>query len=187
MPITITSDRIILKDNLGVTKFDTNEGLFVCTNFKAGSIELEAVSANATSFNRSNVDTTNNHLVATGVSTSATHILGLYRSNWSVSANWEAGVSAQQVGGGRWRSCNATAIDMIVKHSSSHQAGAPTASQPNYWQGFTLYTFYLSGGNIYCKERIMLQSWVASSGSTNYTLTKNAGTLDFRLYVGLFK
>lgn len=183
MPVTITPDRIRLTDASGTVKFDTDEGLFTCTDFRSGTFALSQAQSIATSFTRSNVDATTTHTLESGINANATHILGLFRSNWSISSSW--GGVAQRVGGTNWRSANATAMDMVVKHSSSHRASA-NAAEPAYWQGFSLYTFFLDGTQIKCKERIMLQSYVAASGSTEYTLTKNAGSIDYRLYCGLF-
>tara|TARA_R110000868_G_scaffold270726_2_gene530175 strand:+ start:12804 stop:13364 length:561 start_codon:yes stop_codon:yes gene_type:complete len=185
MPITITSDRIQLKNSSGTIKFDTNEDLYHATNFVSGSFSLSAVTASATSFGRTNIDQTNTHTLATGINSSATHVLGLYKGSWTVTSSF-AGTLA--LANASWKNANATGVDMIFRHLCHHSTANPgqTSASPQTFQGFSLYTFYISGTSLLCKERIVLQSYTASTGSTAYTITRGAGTIDYRIYCGLF-
>lgn len=189
MGVTITADRIRLTDSSGVVKFDTSEGLFTCTNFVSGSYARGSVTASATSFGRTNVDQTNTLTIATGLHTSANIVLGLVRTNWSGSSS---GVNFNQMTTG-WRNANATMVDMISFHTSHH--GHNTAGGINnggaiadalWLQGLSFYTFRVASGTLYMDERIVLQAYVHSSGSTTYSITRGAGNVDYRLYVGAF-
>ena len=196
MGVTITSDRIRLTAPGGAVKFDTNEELFTATNFVSGSMSLPTKSTSSNSLGGIPVNETNTYTLATGLNSNATTVLGLVRTNWSASGSgWAISGSTRtypgtQVGGTRWRNANASIVDIALFHRCHHSevgfVGVDFPSDPLYLQGISVYTLSVSGGVLSLEEEIQLQAFTPNVGGGTYTMVRGAGTLDYRVYCGLF-
>lgn len=182
MAVIISPDRIALTEPSGAIRFDTDQRMFTATDFISGSWARPSTTATATSFGRTNVDTTVVQTLATGLHASADTVFGMIRTNWPVTTT---NLQAEHIGGTAWRNCNGSIVDVLSCHISHWREGGAVTT-PKFEQAFSIYTMYIEAGALKVSERVIMQSMVASSGSTLYSIGRAAGSLDYRVYCGFF-
>jgi hypothetical protein len=168
----------------GTIKFDSDDGLFhgtdIVNDTTYGTIALSSYQAQTTNTSGTMtypalVDAQTDQLVAS-VSASATHLVGFMRTAWS---------SGSPEFDGIWRDASGTQID---SWDGLNTSAAPGVSDPDYhfYMGsMSLLTFYVTGGQLRFRERIVLRADNPPTGRTN-TQTRPAITVYYRLLAGFF-
>lgn len=162
----------------GTIRFDSNEGLFHGTNYVAGSFVLSSYQARTTESAGTQlltalVDTTTDQVVS-AVDAGASYCVGFMRTAWP---------SGSPEFDGIWRDASGTHVD---SWDALDVRAAPDANDWNYYMGaISLMTFYVSGGNLRFKERIILRADNAVPGTTEI-LTRPAVTVHYRILAGYF-
>ena len=172
--LEIGAGRIAVRDTDGTVTFDTDEKLFIVTDFVSGSLGLSAQTAHNNNFNDTpfiNLDT--NHAIS-AINASADTVRGAF------SVTTSGGAQGLHALG--WFNATGTYIHYLGDINGA--LGNPT--------GFALvaqlaaYTFQASGGFLTMNERVRLKSkWSTSPGVTT-TVTLFGVTIDYKLFCGTF-
>lgn len=178
---------IVRRPTDNAVRFNSNEGLFHGTNYYSGTASLgsySAVSGNvggeATSPSLVNA-TTNNDLGA--AASGATHVFGFMRSNGNTGGGVNAGND------GLWRDASGTQVESWLYCDNRAPSAITSGDQHTFMTHMgcmSLLTFYVSGGRLYLKERIVMRASNVPVGGANFTLTRPAITIDYRLLAGYF-
>lgn len=163
----------------GTIRFDSNQGLFHGTNYLASSFGLGSYEAITTYSGGSQlltslVDTSTDDIVA-AVDAGATHCIGFMRTAWP---------SGSPEFDGIWRDASGTHVD---SWDSLDVRSSPDANDWHYYMGsISLMTFYVSGGNLRFKERIILRADNAVPSGPPERITRPAITVHYRILAGYF-
>lgn len=163
----------------GTIKFDSNQGLFHGTNYLAGSFAVasyEAITTHSGGLQllTSLVDATTD-VVVSAVDAGATHCIGFMRTAWP---------SGSPEFDGIWRDASGTQVD---SWDSLDVRASPDANDWHYNMGsISLMTFYVSGGTLRFRERIILRADNAVPGGSAERITRPALTVHYRILAGYF-
>ena len=172
--LDVGAGRIAVCDTDGSVVFDTDEKLFIVTDFVSGSLGISAHTAQNNNFNDVpfiNIDT--NHALSS-VNAAADTVRGAF------SVTTSGGSQGLHAVG--WFNATGTYIHYLgdINGPLNNPTGFALIAQ------LAAYTFQASGGALSMNERVRLKSkWSTSSGVTT-SVTLFAVTIQYKLFCGTF-
>ncbi len=173
MGISIDASRIVCTDGAGNVRLDTNEGLFVATNYLTGTKTLSQHVAR--NLNNSDIVTIDFEQVHTLVAchASATTVRGAFK----VTTSDNSGL-AQFAG---WYNAGGSYVHIFQGGGTLNYNGnvAPTA--------IAVYSFFIESGQVKLRERVRAKAeYSNNTGFNDNYLTIVAPTFEYRLLCGLY-
>jgi hypothetical protein len=179
MTAIFEGSEFVIRDGSGNLKFSTAENIFTITNFVdsrvVGAVSISGRSISATSTIANYTNTTTDYLIGS-VNSSATIVFGMLQINTS-GAIEDGGATS-----GNWRQVNGT--HMYINNAVGMQRTGVGRTTRSFCATLGLFTFYISGGQLYLRDRFVGRAWAPTSGS--WTTTVPSFTVNFRLYCGTF-
>lgn len=189
MTLSFSGGNLILTGNSGEKLLDTSEGLFHATNFATDTVDGVVTFSSATATTtysgglqlRSLVERTTDTAVK-NVESSATHCLGFMKVSWSGSSSPNGDI---------WFDASGTSVDTFDSQCTidPRPSGGFLSGLENsrtYMTAIGLHTFYISGGQLRCKERLILRASTANSTVTSWSTTRPQATIQYRILCGFF-
>lgn len=183
MGLNVSAGRILMTDASGNVRFDTNEKLFVPTDYLTGSRAMSSYSA-ATFWDGSNISS---HRDLSTVDQDTTYTL----ASCNAAANTVRGafkVSVSYAGHGtsKWYQASGSYVHMW----QGGAYGTPTLACGNIViVAASVYTFFCESGSLKIREQIKLANepgYCISGGGNTNTLTMVGPTIDYKLFCGTF-
>ena len=172
MGFTATAGRIVCTDASGNTKFDSNEKLFVITDFVSGMVTGSSFTASAATNDISVADATNNYSLGS-VNASADTIRGAFKMSTT---------DARGIAISGWFNASGTYV-----HMWEGGGGVLTNLTDNIrLSRASAYTFLISGGVAYLRERCFMTANYGGLAGTTQTVTVAAPTFQYKLFAGTF-
>jgi hypothetical protein len=164
MSLDIADGRVVITDQ-GATVFDTNEALFVTTDYVVGSVTIPARTAITQGFSNGSVS-------SSPVNVDINHVLGTVNPG----ANVVRGVFT----------ATATTGQNIVG-LGSYNAGGTCVYPISLGIGSLItFTFICSGGSLYLNERSIAQAYFSFRREFTFSVTLSSIALSYKLYCGTF-
>ena len=169
--------RMAVTNGSGDTVFDTDEGLFVVTDRKTGSItipERTATYVPPNSFTHQSVDM--DHSVPNGSSTTINPAANTVRGTFNVTVSTQGAL----LDAGKY---NAGGAYMHYCHAHAQETSGPD----HHWPGaICIYTFVASGGTLVLNEQTFMRPPIRVFVPATQTLTILSSTLNYDLIIGTF-
>ena len=172
MGFSASAGRMVITDGSGNTRFDSDEKLFVITDFISGSVTASAFTATA-----SNVDLTTVNSQTDRTLSSCNAYADTIRGAFRMSTSDARGISISG-----WFNASGTYV-----HMWEGGGGVISAFTANVrLSRVSAYTFFCSGGGVYLRERCRMTSNFSGSSSTVITTSVAAPTFEYKLFAGTF-
>jgi hypothetical protein len=176
--LNLTAGRVWLTNGSGEITFDTNERMFISTDgILTGSVSLPAYSASVSRVggggeSRTQQDVANTYALAS-INAAADTVLGGFKVTSSA-----GGVSNQGwfCAGGTYMHGIMVRLRLLTGVASIIGSG-----------GAACYTFRAAGGSLLLDETVAFDPGTIGAFDTgSFTITQDAMTIDYKLYVGTF-
>mgnify|MGYP001167230849 CR=1 FL=1 len=174
---------LIITDEVGNVRFNTAEGLFTVTDFVSsavvGPVILPTFTIQSNWLDAGFRNTDTDYFIA-DVHPQATTVFGMIRTQKQGSGDthdpmnlaWRQATGTHMVS---YQTCGVW-VDGSISNVLDNEINA----------GFVLATFFVNGGKLYLKERVLMRFYRPYDDRRQFFLTRPAIQVDFRLYVGLF-
>ncbi len=168
---------MVITDGSGNTRFDSNEKLFVITDFISGTVTASSHTATLSASSRGVItdnvaDTSSNYTLA-----SCNAYANTIRGAFYMTTSDARGLS---VAG--WFNASGSYV-----HMWEGGGGVISAFTDNVRLScVTSYTFFVSGGVVYLNERVRMSSAYAPTPPYSTSVTVAAPTFQYKLFAGTF-
>ncbi len=177
MTLQFESGDLVIRDGAGTLKFSSAENLFTVTDFVdsrvVGAVSLPSRTATATSTAAAYINTSTDYFIA-NVNAAADIVFGMVQAGPAGSGTDNSRINT------RWRQVNGT---NIYTWWATAVQGQPAVDR-NFASSLGLFTFYITSGQLYMRDRLIMRAYAPTSGSRNAVVP--AFTMNFRLYCGTF-
>jgi hypothetical protein len=183
MTLRFEGTALVIRDGSNNIRFDSDEGLFHGTNWLTGSFSLNSYSATTTNVSGTQTypglaDTTTDAAI-TSCDPGCTHVFGFMRATRS-------GGDIPAYMNGVWKDASGTQIEGWSSLDTRDSPLPADAGTYRFYMGsMTLQTFYVSGGVLRFKERVILRAHNAPNNSS-VVLNRPAVTIEYQLLAGYF-
>ncbi len=173
MTLEVSAGRIyVVDDTNGDVMFDTDERMFVPTDYVAGTHTTPQRQASAVSGSRTDVNIDVDTTLAS-INASADAIFGAFKVTVS---------GFTPMGAGGWFIASGSYLHGQFTMGNTNENHTTTM---RYIAGHVVYTFRASGGFLIFNERAFMRATLTGSATPN-TSTMPATTIDYKLYCGSF-
>lgn len=163
---------MVITDGSGNTRFDSNEKLFVITDFVQGTVGGSAFSASASNVDLSSVNFVTDYLIS-----SCNIYADTIRGAFKMSTSDARGISVSG-----WFNASGSYV-----HMWEGGGGVLSALTSNVrLSRVSTYTFFCLGGAVYMRERCRMTSDFSGVSSTTVTTSVAAPTFQYKLFAGTF-